>query len=47
MPIEETGNLILMIASVAKLTNSLDQIYPKYWPVLQQWGQYLVDNLPG
>jgi len=46
MPIEETGNLMLMIASVAQLTNSLEDIYPKYWPILQQWGEYLVNNLP-
>jgi len=47
MPIEETGNMLLMIAAVAKLTNyDIVLQNPAYWALIQQWGDYLVSVLP-
>jgi hypothetical protein len=47
MPIEETANMLLMIAAIAKQTN-YDVVLknPAYWALLQQWGDYLVSALP-
>eukprot|EP01121_Diplochlamys_sp_Union-15-3_P010077 TRINITY_DN2790_c0_g1_i2.p1 TRINITY_DN2790_c0_g1~~TRINITY_DN2790_c0_g1_i2.p1 ORF type:complete len:701 (-),score=144.39 TRINITY_DN2790_c0_g1_i2:20-1858(-) len=46
MPVEETANLILMLAKIAQLTGDLSEVIPEYWPLLQKWGQYLVSALP-
>jgi len=46
MPIEETGNLILMTAAILQRTNNASWFYPLYWGLLQSWGEYLVQNLP-
>jgi len=46
MPIEETGNLLLMIAYVAKATGNMDFVYPQYWDLLTEWANYLVNTLP-
>jgi hypothetical protein len=50
MPVEETANMLLMLAAIAKLdkTGGLFKklIYPKYWSLLQQWTDYLTQNLP-
>jgi hypothetical protein len=45
MPIEETANLLLITAAVTLETNQAF-FYPHYWPLLTQWANYLVDNLP-
>lgn len=51
MPIEETGNLLMMIAAAAQATGSnaeaLKFVYPHYWPLIQSWGEYLITVLPG
>jgi len=46
MPIEETGNIMMMLASVLQRTGHLDGIVPHYSPILEAWGQYLVSSLP-
>jgi len=46
MPIEETGNLIMMISAISTIEKSTDFFYPHYWPLLQTWGEYLVSSLP-
>jgi len=46
MPVEETGNIILMLAKIAQLSNNLDEIMPQYWPLISSWGTYLVSTLP-
>eukprot|EP01114_Cavostelium_apophysatum_P001767 TRINITY_DN1153_c1_g1_i3.p1 TRINITY_DN1153_c1_g1~~TRINITY_DN1153_c1_g1_i3.p1 ORF type:complete len:726 (-),score=182.07 TRINITY_DN1153_c1_g1_i3:55-2037(-) len=46
MPIEETGNMLMMILTAAVQQNDVDWFYPRYWNVLQNWGDYLVQNLP-
>ncbi|KJE97300.1 hypothetical protein CAOG_07731 [Capsaspora owczarzaki ATCC 30864] len=45
MPIEESGNLLLMIAAAAQRNVSLDYLQP-YWPLLQTWADFLVASLP-
>lgn len=47
MPIEETANIILMVAAIAKYSD-FDVVLknPAYWALLQQWGDYLVSALP-
>ncbi|XP_062501925.1 uncharacterized protein LOC134179036 [Corticium candelabrum] len=57
MPMEETGNMLIMIAAIAKRNRnkekqgfqsqpgSLTYLKP-YWPLLRRWGDYLVSNLP-
>ena len=42
MPVEETANLILMLAAIAKIEGSAAFIAPRFWPLLHSWGTYLV-----
>eukprot|EP01118_Nematostelium_gracile_P012026 TRINITY_DN4337_c0_g1_i2.p1 TRINITY_DN4337_c0_g1~~TRINITY_DN4337_c0_g1_i2.p1 ORF type:complete len:685 (+),score=200.62 TRINITY_DN4337_c0_g1_i2:45-2099(+) len=46
MPIEETGNMMMMLAAVAQAEGALPGIYPEYAGLLDAWGRYLVENLP-
>lgn len=43
MPIEETGNMLLMIAGIAKAENNA-QFAARYWPLLSKWADYLKAN---
>eukprot|EP01125_Pyxidicula_operculata_P012595 TRINITY_DN4140_c0_g1_i1.p1 TRINITY_DN4140_c0_g1~~TRINITY_DN4140_c0_g1_i1.p1 ORF type:complete len:704 (-),score=160.03 TRINITY_DN4140_c0_g1_i1:35-2146(-) len=45
MPVEETGNLLLMITAV-ELLQPTTAFYPHYWPLLKQYAEYLVSVLP-
>eukprot|EP01113_Clastostelium_recurvatum_P036774 TRINITY_DN529_c0_g1_i2.p1 TRINITY_DN529_c0_g1~~TRINITY_DN529_c0_g1_i2.p1 ORF type:complete len:685 (-),score=223.05 TRINITY_DN529_c0_g1_i2:1467-3491(-) len=46
MPVEETANMLLMIAAVVKATGDFSFVYPRHWNLMQQWGEYLVSVLP-
>ncbi|WP_421726087.1 glutaminase domain-containing protein [Bauldia sp.] len=43
MPIEECGNLLIMVAAHATVTGSADG-WQRYWSLLSQWADYLVSQ---
>jgi Glutaminase A six helical-hairpin domain/Domain of unknown function (DUF5127)/Domain of unknown function (DUF4964) len=43
MPVEETGNMIVLVAAVVKMEGNAD-LAGKYWPVLTKWAQYLKEK---
>jgi hypothetical protein len=44
MPIEESANLLIMLAAIAQRTLKTDFIAPRFWPLLKQWADYLVQT---
>ena len=42
---EESANMLLMLAGVAKMLKTTDFLQP-YWNVMELWSQYLNSTLP-
>jgi hypothetical protein len=45
MPMEESGNIFLMLAGIVQRLNTTDFLRP-YWNVMEMWAQYLNSSLP-
>ncbi len=43
MPVEECGNMLLMMAALAK-TDGNAKLAEKYWPLMSKWANYLKDK---
>jgi hypothetical protein len=43
MPIEESGNMLLLVAGIAKAEGSAE-LANKYWPLLTKWAEFLRDK---
>jgi len=46
MPMEESGNMLIMLAAIAQQQNMDVKWLEPYWPALQTWANYLNVSLP-
>ncbi len=45
MPMEESANMLMMLAGIVQRLNATDFLQP-YWKVMETWTQYLNSTLP-
>jgi len=45
MPVEESGNLLIIMAALYQAQQSITYLKP-YWEILDQWADYIVSSLP-
>jgi hypothetical protein len=45
MPMEESANMLMMLAAIVQKLNVTDFLQP-YWKVMEIWAQYLNSTLP-
>jgi hypothetical protein len=45
MPVEESANMLLMLAAIVQKLDTTDFLRP-YWNVMEIWAQYLNNSLP-
>jgi len=43
MPVEESGNMLILVSALAKADGQLD-LANRYWPVLTKWAEFLRDK---
>ena len=43
MPVEESGNMVVLAAAIAKVEGNADYAQ-KHWETLTTWTDYLVEN---
>ncbi len=43
MPVEESGNMLILAAAISKIDGNTDYVKP-YWDILTTWADYLVEN---
>ncbi|CEL95225.1 unnamed protein product [Vitrella brassicaformis CCMP3155] len=46
MPMEETADMLILIAAIAHRQGGNVSYLADYWPVIDQWGSYLNESLP-